>query len=130
MKSVNNKIKKPFVSIGFDSTGSISFNLDLNKLKKLNKDNLVDLGNVFKTVVNSINNNVLNTELNIFALYYKKTGITFHKKITISELVLIETHIRNGQKLTAVKTFKEMVDCGLKDAKEFIDFYIDQLSFD
>lgn len=36
MKSVNNKIKKPFVSIGFDATGKLTFNVDLNKTKQKN----------------------------------------------------------------------------------------------
>lgn len=55
MKSINNKIKKPFISIGFGKNGKISINVDLNKTNILNNENLGDLSLALETVIKKIN---------------------------------------------------------------------------
>ena len=129
MKSVNNKIKKPFVSIGFDATGKLTFNVDLNKTNKLNGENLADLGEVFQDVITSINNGDYKPVLHIVDLYRKKTGNEFSSKITVTELEEIRVYIVNNQKLMAVKTIKEFTGCGLKEGKDFVDFYTHYLKY-
>lgn len=127
MKTVNNKIKKPFVSIGFDATGKLTSNVDLNKTNKLYGDNLVDLRNVFENVISAINNSGSNTTLHVFHLYTKKTGITFARTISVTQLEEIRAYLLNNQKLGAVKAFKDYTGEGLRDSKDFVDFYNDYL---
>ena len=129
MKSVNNKIKKPFISIGFDATGKLTFNVDLNKTNKLNQDNLRDLGNVIENVVTSINNGDSKPILHILDLYRRKTGNEFSSTITVTQLEEIRVYIINNQKLMAVKTIKDFTRCGLKEGKDFVDFYTHYLEY-
>ena len=129
MKSVNNKIKKPFISIGFDATGKLTFNVDLNKTNKLNQDNLRDLGNVIENVVTSINNGDSKPILHILDLYRRKTGNEFSNAITVTQLEEIRVYIINKQKLMAVKTIKDFTRCGLKEGKDFVDFYTHYLEY-
>ena len=127
MKSVNNKIKKPIVSIGFDAIGKLTFNVDLNKTNKLYGDNLADLQNIFETVVSVINKSGGKTRLKVLDAYNKKTGINFSKTVSVSQLEEIRTYIINNQKLMAVKTFKDYTGEGLRDSKNFVDFFIDYM---
>ena len=129
MKTVNNKIKKPFVSIGFDATGKLTFNVDLNKTNKLNYENLTDLGGVFQDVINAINNGDSKPILHILDLYRRKTGNEFSNTITVTQLEEIRVYIVNNQKLMAVKTIKEFTGCGLKEGKDFVDFYTHYLKY-
>jgi hypothetical protein len=129
MKTVNNKIKKPFVSIGFDATGELTFNVDLNKTKKLNVDQLGDLGNVFENVVSAINNNGSKTILHIFDVYRRKTGIEYPSHITVNQLEEVKSYLLDNQKLMAVKTFKDLTSSGLKESKDFCDFFLNYIKY-
>lgn len=128
MKTVNNKIKKPFISIGFDATGKLASNIDLNKTKKLNQDQLRDLGNVFENIVSAINNGGSKTILNVLNLFKQSTGIEF-RPITVTQLEEVKSYAINGQNLMAIKTFKEYVGAGLKDAKDFIVFFNEHIKY-
>jgi len=128
MKSVNNKIKKPFVSIGFDESGKLTFNVDLNKTKKLNQEQLFALSGVFENVISAINNGGSKTILEVLKVYKNNTGIEF-RPITVAELENIKMYINDGQKLMAIKIFKEYTGAGLKDAKDFVFFFAEHMKY-
>ncbi len=152
MKSINNKIKKPFISIGFGKNGKISINVDLNKTNILNNENLGDLSLALETVIKKINtsrsrsvfikdmsnfdnfidetqpkNNKLKQPLAVINEYEKLTNQSFYNVINIDDIMKVEVCIRNNRKLQAIKEFKKIADCGLKDGKDFVDWYGNKL---
>lgn len=134
MKSINNKIKKPIISIGFDKTGKIVSNVDLNKINKLNDDNITDIIKVLNDTSNKLENKknlTINNVQNLkfvkdFCLEYKINNMN---SISIDDLIEVEVYIKNNMKLGAIKKFKEISGSGLFHAKRFIDEYSESKGF-
>ena len=61
------------------------------------------------------------------ALLKYKDKIKITHQVCPEQLEEIKTHIRNGAKLMAVKTFKDYTAEGLKMSKDFVMFYADYL---
>lgn len=136
MGSVNNKIAKPIISIGFNKNGKITFNVDLNKTNKLNKENLdsieLSLSKIKRLIsgeiiVPVISNNGGEQNLHVLNDYARERNIKFHNVVTIDQLINVEVCMKNDRKFQAVKDFKIAADCGLKDAKDFVEWYADRM---
>lgn len=134
MRSVNNKIAKPIISIGFNKKGHVTFNVNLNKTNKLNEENMHQVKLTLTTIKRILSgevsvpengdmSNVIHQPLAIFNDYKIITNMSFHNIVTLDQLMEVEVFMKNNKKLGAVKRFKEFAGCGLKDAKDFIDWY-------
>ena len=141
MGSINNKIKKPIISIGFDKKGKLISNIDLNKMKKFNLINTKDMLTQLTTLTNSIKNSNYNIDefdeisypsiivSRIEVKQYLDKNIKFYDFENLTNLNEIEHTIRNNMKLKAVKLFKETIGCGIIDGKNFVEWYADKINY-
>ena len=140
MKTVNNKILKSIISIGFNKKGDITYNINLSKINKLNNYNLNKIEtalNAIKITINessyseikqpTIKNNT--QHLHVINTYMLKTNIFFDKIITIDHLIDVEVYIKNNRKLEAIKKFMLYSGCGLKDGIDFIEWYVLRINY-
>ncbi len=104
---MSKNIPKPIVRIGHIKDGSLSYEIDGNKVKNMNPTqftNLIaELTNVRRKLVHMRDRNAN------------------YDVLTERQYKEVEELVKDGLSLKAVKLYKEYADVGLKDAKDFVD---------
>ena len=132
MKSINNKTNKPFISVGYDKTGNVTFNVDMNKVNKMDIKRISEVVDTLNNVIGIVKNksnkpNQTKQNLEIVVEFCLRNNTRFPNVVELDDLIAVEMLIKNNVKLAAVKKFKEVAGCGLKDGKDFIEFYAEKL---
>jgi ribosomal protein L7/L12 len=112
---MSKNIPKPIVRIGHSTkmNGKLSFEIDGNKVHNMSVDQFTEL----ITMLGKVRQKMV--------IIRDKNAIDNH--LTERQYEEIETLIKEGKKLGAVKFYKELTDVGLYEAKKFVDTVADTI---
>lgn len=104
---MSKNIPNPIIKIGYSTkkNGAISSDIDGNKISKMSDYQFQELKNEIISIRKKLN-----------VIRGKAVGL-----LTPNQYDEIESLVKNGNKLKAVKTYKEYTGVRLLDAKNFVD---------